>query len=567
MPVNVPEISHRGYGKQDFERFDNLGVKHASIATSSIGKVKVNCKFLFAKSQWGVLSEDENPAGVIYLDLSFIQPDDCRLKSAVVTVSLDEEHDGLRALSSSEQPKPSIPVQISSYGPQQFQGQAKRAIRTDRISLKPEVTAMGFGGGGIGPESEKTSIEEGMWQFSSQLLPNEKNKKNHWAYQVLRWELTENHLARSSDHSNTIHTAFSFEHDGQPFFMQVEVSGRLESRKANLKRSLKEVKGKLVFPADPRNAPSATTLINFGGRDRFLKPLDELSRDLPYAMEMENLDSVPTRIPTSQRPVFHGGETSGRQEDYSITFPNTNTQGYGEVPTASERYSSHLEYVPNRAPLLQQPKMPGQFLEGDVTPVNDRMNNNQPSTLHSSRDGSNVGHKTQIHDRTEPTTDNLAYFAFNSISPPPTRSARIRPTARSTRASRYRKAEPVGGDKTMPVRRDLSANLSAFLRNEDTEVSEISSVTVVDHSQVGSTGQSDGAWPKRSEGDSEPESLLIFLISWLLKQIPGLLLVFSSSWGVNLAHFVGNSAPGMPLNRELKNTQDYGLDNPTHHQK
>lgn len=94
---SVPELSYRRYGKYDFERFDNVAAQQASIGAATIGgKVNVDCRFLFSKSQWGVLHPAENPAGIIYLDLTFNQPSDHRLKSATVIVTLDEDDPALK---------------------------------------------------------------------------------------------------------------------------------------------------------------------------------------------------------------------------------------------------------------------------------------------------------------------------------------------------------------------------------------------------------------------------------------------------------------------------------------
>lgn len=68
----------RKYGGYDFERFDNLSSSHASIGHRSFDKVNVNCRFLFKKSKWGVLGECKNPAGIVYLDLTFDQPKDAQ---------------------------------------------------------------------------------------------------------------------------------------------------------------------------------------------------------------------------------------------------------------------------------------------------------------------------------------------------------------------------------------------------------------------------------------------------------------------------------------------------------
>lgn len=294
-----PQLSRR-YGKHGFERFDHCISQHAgaSIGQSSIGKVSVDCRFLFQKSQWGVLSTAQNPAGVVYLDLNIHQPTGCRLKNATITITLDDEDDELSDITAAMRHR--RPVQIGNFGPRQIQGQASRIMRTKRSNFTPRFEAGGIAGfGGIGLDSEKQYVQESRWILNGQTSPDTRKKsRNDWVYRVLTWELTENELDSQPTHINTIHTAFSFEHDGQPFFMRVDVAGKLESTRSDIMRWLK-------FSANPKNNQTATTLINFGGRGRFNKPLDEIAKGLPHAMELENLNDIPVEIPGAHIPSFH----------------------------------------------------------------------------------------------------------------------------------------------------------------------------------------------------------------------------------------------------------------------
>jgi hypothetical protein len=138
--------------------------------------------------------------------------------------------------------------------------------------------------------------------FASHLKTSaQKNgNQNNWAYKVLQWQITENELESQSMHSNTVHTAFSFVHGGQPFFMRVEVSGRLESRRHQLKHRIRTLK----FPTNTQSAGCATTLINFNGRHKFTTPLDGLVAGLELAMEHENI-IAPIERKNVQQPIFY----------------------------------------------------------------------------------------------------------------------------------------------------------------------------------------------------------------------------------------------------------------------
>lgn len=310
-------VMRRRYGPVGFDRFDNVLSEHASIGDASIGKVKVDCKFLFEKSLWGVMTRAQNPAGIVYLDLNFQQPRDHRLKAATVTVRLDEDDDDLPKQRSTHQRPWPVPVQIGAHGPMQLTGEAHRALKTSRWSLKPHIDIAGLAGiGGVGPDSETQSVQECRWTFSSHLRADPTSQRASSAYRILEWQLTENEFETQSSHSNTVHTAFSFQHDGQPFLMHVSVQGQLQSWTSNAKMGIKNTMRKCKIGSSSPDAPCATTLINFNGRHQFSKPLDEVARGLSLAMELENMRSIPPQIPTSHRTTFR--EVPVHREDTSV---------------------------------------------------------------------------------------------------------------------------------------------------------------------------------------------------------------------------------------------------------
>src|SRR3569833_88885 len=83
----------RRFGR--FEHFDYSSSGHASVGSKSIGKINIDAQFMFRKSQWGVLGKERYPAGILYLNLNFGPPQDCRVKSATETITLDEKDQSL----------------------------------------------------------------------------------------------------------------------------------------------------------------------------------------------------------------------------------------------------------------------------------------------------------------------------------------------------------------------------------------------------------------------------------------------------------------------------------------
>lgn len=274
------------YGK--FIDFGGQSSGHASVGHKSIGGVTVDCEFLFRNSQWGVLGADNFPAGIMYLNLNFGPPQGCRVKSAIVTITLDENDITLQRHCAPRPLHPSgCPVQVTPwYGPRELNGQTKTAHFQSAKKVVPEVYALGNGAGGVGYESKKSFSHQARWSFHGQLIPG----KGTWVYKTLRWDLSENELEQQSFHSSTVRTAFAFEHSGQPFLMKVDIDGKLESWNDR-------IRSKLKFGCSRQENSTITTLLDFEDYRRYTKSIDRIAEGLARAMEMENLQEVPIVVP------------------------------------------------------------------------------------------------------------------------------------------------------------------------------------------------------------------------------------------------------------------------------
>ncbi|KAI0841008.1 hypothetical protein F5Y06DRAFT_262282 [Hypoxylon sp. FL0890] len=189
------------------------------------------------------------------------------------------------------------------------------AFKITKHHFSPRIEVGGFAGaGGVGRDSEKYYVQRSQWQFSSLTMPNKLTRPT-----ILKWNLVESELDRQPRHDNTFHTAFAFEHDGQPFLMQVEVSGCLEGVASHLRHKAKQKFKKFKFPVEPE---TATTLVNFRGRDNpYQTPLDELAKNIPRDMVEKNMKlvtQVPTKSPNhgAYYELIEEGESPGTgQED------------------------------------------------------------------------------------------------------------------------------------------------------------------------------------------------------------------------------------------------------------
>lgn len=281
--------SFRRFGKYD--RFQPIGSSTSSIGSKSFGRITIDCQLLFNKSQWGTL--EGLPGGIMYLNLNFGPPQGSRLREATITITLDEQDTRLEACSRSPPLRTlhqsGAAVQVTEwYGPQTLGGTKKSANITSTTKAIPQASILGYSVGGVGHEQSKKFMKESRWSFNGQLLRGKRTS----TYTTLKWHLTENELDGQSFHNPKVHTAFSFEHSGQPFLMKVEIKGRLQKWHEQLQSNLK-------FGVDGAREGRVITLVDFEDYQRFSRSLDGLARGLPRAMEMENLQDIPIEVPDS----------------------------------------------------------------------------------------------------------------------------------------------------------------------------------------------------------------------------------------------------------------------------
>lgn len=261
----------------------------------------MDCRFRLSESQWGVLNQS-TPAGVLYVDLNFDQPQDCRLRSVTVLVTLEKEQPAFTSTVLNHDT-----LQLTDYyGPKHLNGEPTTLPRKRVYQLMPEVNAMGCSSGGVGVNSEKTTNEVRRWMFTGQLMPG-KAPNNAVAYRTLKWELTENELDSQSFHNNVIQTGFAFEHDRETFRIRVEIQGKLQKRTRQLKESWKDRTRHFKFPPEANwDQGSAVTFVDVRETRQFHRNLDRLAMGLPHEMIRRNQLEVPVEVPNSMPSLFQG---------------------------------------------------------------------------------------------------------------------------------------------------------------------------------------------------------------------------------------------------------------------
>ncbi|KAI3316723.1 hypothetical protein HD806DRAFT_516883 [Xylariaceae sp. AK1471] len=322
----------RKFGKYDFDQFQHLQGSGYFLGKGTIGEMEVACKFLFRKSRWGVFTHAKNPGGILYLDLVFTEPAGCNLQGATIISTLDENDKDLQGYFPAESEATNkVPVHITQHGPQNLVGQSNTAKRSTTRNFIPTFNAGGSAElGGMGWKSKKRMVEESQWRFSSQTMPDSTGRPT-----ILRWDLSESDLDRQPKHTNTFHTAFAFEHDGQPFFMRVEVFGILVNTASQLLYKTKTKFKKLKF-----SPQTTTTLVNFGGRrNPYTQSLDELAKKIASDMVQENM------TPANQVQTSHVLHTQSRQSDTldEMSVEEEDTSSF-EAPSSQATTKASKEY-------------------------------------------------------------------------------------------------------------------------------------------------------------------------------------------------------------------------------
>lgn len=269
-----------------------------SLADHKIGPVRVNCCLFLSKTRWGEL--DGKKAGLMYLDLTFDQPEECMLASATVTLTLSPVMDN----ATTEGFDPGLEV-TEYFGPQMLTGEKTEKSLSKKLTVQPEAGAYGFTAGGIGYERDEESTLVKRWKFEGKRFPADIRDKSisvaadGGRYRQIVWRFEENYLDRQPIHRPTIHTGLVFEHEAHSFLLNLQVKGKLRSRHQHLLQ-------KLVCP--PRNRIAQTTaLVEAGklsmGKNEHLK---DLAQGLDQAMTEKNRNPVPGKwSPRSLTPSYY----------------------------------------------------------------------------------------------------------------------------------------------------------------------------------------------------------------------------------------------------------------------
>ncbi|RAH48740.1 uncharacterized protein BO95DRAFT_330729, partial [Aspergillus brunneoviolaceus CBS 621.78] len=297
----------RRYGRS----YQGLDTVDANLCYRKVGNVNADCRLRVSKSQWGQLGEQNTSAGVVYMDLAFEQSPLCVLRSASVTISLEDitssrraPTDGHRFSWRRRQSEIHLPAPLDLrmtdyYGPKSLSGEPSRVTVKKALNLTPGVNVLGSGGGGLGMNKAKQTSYESRWSFTGRLLPTPPHSS---AYRTLKWEFHESDPDHQALRRSMFHTAFAFHHDNQSFHMKVEIQGKLHRHRDRLKNRVRQMR----FPDPFKQGQGVSEILVHPSSGKQSRPhrLDALAQGLPYAIERENMLQTSVQLPSAQQVSF-----------------------------------------------------------------------------------------------------------------------------------------------------------------------------------------------------------------------------------------------------------------------
>ena len=356
-----PTLEVRRYGRNDFEKFNEQNARgsHLRVGHGTIGKVDVDCKYHWSKAQWGTLGPNKHPAGIVYLDITFRQPQGCWIERASVYITLSEKttcyalgapHRGLG-------PSPKSPGSLTSdyavqirehYGPYCITGPKTTGEKKVNKSVKPSVGASGlFEIGGMGRESGTSTHVSDCWVFQG----TRSTPRGGDGIRTLEWQLKENQMDPGQVHSREFHTAFAFEHSQRPVYMRVEVDGELSSKRDRLKRRIATFSSSLG-----KEDKSTLTHMDFREAVVFEKSLDRVAQGLNMAMQYENSRNSAVEMPGPTQAHFSEEISSSADGQQQAVVGEGNQPRIVEVDSGDEALLQALRNQLDDRPTSSNPE-------------------------------------------------------------------------------------------------------------------------------------------------------------------------------------------------------------------
>ncbi|CAI7613400.1 unnamed protein product [Penicillium glandicola] len=213
-------------------------------------------------------------------------------------------------------------LEVTEYfGPRILTGERRERKISTNTCFYPKVgTPLGLSAE-VGGLSRNTEVcHASRWKFTGTRLAAEtpsNSQTRHSSCRQLVWHLEENKLEQQAFHQPTFHSAVAFNHDSQPFYLDIKIEAKMQRWRDRFKQSI-------VYP--PRNRKSYTKAL--------IEPKKEIETSESFRNTILNLEQ--TMVERNLHPV---PEIS----DPKPAGPNRATINYED----SSEYA--LEFTPSKS--------------------------------------------------------------------------------------------------------------------------------------------------------------------------------------------------------------------------
>ncbi|OQD85149.1 hypothetical protein PENSOL_c107G06355 [Penicillium solitum] len=280
-----------------------------------------------SKTRWGQLHN--KPSGVIYLDLTFHQPADCKLAEATITMNFEHAY-AIRDL-------PAENLEVTEFfGPKILSGEKRERQVSTTLEVNPKVGTGGINIEGGGWSQRSDTSYASRWKFTGSRFAAEPSSSHDALnsrssqYQQLVWHLDENELDNQAIHHSTVHSAVAFHHDSEPFFLDLQIE---VNRKACTRASIHPTSD--VNP-DPNFAELASNL-DHAMIDMNLHPVVEVPDPTPKLVDAscedkENDTETSARCLPNENLIALVGQLTGQG---TLTFGETRPTSFMDSSTST----------------------------------------------------------------------------------------------------------------------------------------------------------------------------------------------------------------------------------------
>ncbi|GIJ90932.1 hypothetical protein Asppvi_009897 [Aspergillus pseudoviridinutans] len=284
----------------------------ASLCDLKVGKVRVDCCFLLSKMQWGQL--DGKDSGLMYLDLTFHQPSDCKLAQATITMNVHDLQDSPGRDTLTRGARPDLEI-TEFFGPRILSGEKRERQVSKSFEVHPKIGAAAFSAEGIGLSARTEASYSSRWMFTGTRFaiadPTNYGTSRSSQYRQLVWHLEENDLEQQAVHHSIVHTALAFHHGCEPFYLDLQIQ-------IKMRRWHRRLMQNLTCPPQGRKSCTRAKIeppMTAAADTRF----PQLARNLDQAMTEANLHPV-TEVPDPKpASLAHGAKGCEDDEEGTIT--------------------------------------------------------------------------------------------------------------------------------------------------------------------------------------------------------------------------------------------------------